>query len=361
MDKFAFLIHPLDMRDIIRYEPMAANKRSELIRKMVEWMPPHLASHITGIRSITGREIEGYFIVVPFLPDQFISLPQEKVCEKIINAGKIAEEKGARILGLGGFTSVVGNAGYVVANELDIPVTSGNSYTVASALEGTFYAAEKMNLDIESCNITIVGATGAIGSVCAQIIAEKVPKLTLIARNSVRLKEIAEIIRRRTTCDIKTTVNLEEGIPLSDIIITATSASGEIITSDMIKPGSLICDVALPHDVGREVAQQRPDVLVFEGGVIQVPGEVNFNYDFGYPPGISLACMAETMILTLEERFEPFSLGRRLKPEKITEIQKMADKHGFKLAGLRSFDRPVTPEQFARVKKYIQESKTIAR
>ncbi|MCL5036042.1 MAG: shikimate dehydrogenase [Chloroflexi bacterium] len=357
MERFAFLIHPLDMRDVVRWEPRAAGKRPELVKKMLEWMPPHVTSHITGIKSITGKEIEGYFIAAAFLPEQFISLPKEQVLDKIIKAGKIAEELGAKILGLGGFTSVVGDAGHAVAQNLKIPVTSGNSYTVASALEGTFFAAKKIGLDMSSSSIAVVGATGAIGSVCARIMAQKVHAMTLIGRNQARLDKVAELIRRKSSCNITTTVDLRGAIPEADVIITATSAPEEIITSDMIKTGALICDVALPHDVGREVAQQRPDVLVFEGGVIRVPGPPDFNYDFGYPPGTSLACMAETMLLTLEERYEPYSLGRRLKPERVVEIKEMADKHGFTLAGLRSFDQPVTSEQFDRVSRYARNKK----
>ena len=41
-----------------------------------------------------------------------------------------AEKLGAKIVGLGAFTAVVGDAGITVARNLNIPVTTGNSYTV---------------------------------------------------------------------------------------------------------------------------------------------------------------------------------------------------------------------------------------
>ncbi len=47
----------------------------------------------------------------------------------------MAERKGARIMGLGAFTKIVGDAGITVAQEADIAVTSGNSLTVAATLE----------------------------------------------------------------------------------------------------------------------------------------------------------------------------------------------------------------------------------
>src|ERR1700694_1945647 len=110
MDAFGFVIHPLDMADVIRFDPNAKGKRLELVAKVLEWMPASKQSHITGIRSKTGKEIHGYFLAASFLPEQFISLPREQVYGKIIKAGKIAESLGAKIVGLGGFTSVVGDA-----------------------------------------------------------------------------------------------------------------------------------------------------------------------------------------------------------------------------------------------------------
>src|SRR5438477_6612250 len=133
MDTFGFVIHPLDMADVVRFDPKAEGKRIELVSKVLEWMPANKESHITGIRSKTGKEIHGYFVSACFLPHQFVQLPREKIYQKIINAGKIAENLGAKIIGLGGFTSVVGDAGHTIAENLNIAVTSGSSYTIATA------------------------------------------------------------------------------------------------------------------------------------------------------------------------------------------------------------------------------------
>jgi len=92
---------------------------------------------------------------------------------------------------------------------------------------------------------------------------------------------------------------------------------------------------------------ERPDVLVTEGGNIRVPGDPNFNFDFGLPDAVALACMSETMILTLENRIENFSLGRGINIHKVIEIEQLAAKHGFVLAGMRAFDKPVTEEKIA--------------
>lgn len=348
--RFGFVVHPLDMQDVVRYEPKAANKREALVEKILEWMPAYKVAHITGIRSITGAEAEGWFLGCTFTPNQFITFPKEKIYKKIIAAGKIGESLGAKIIGLGGFTSVVGDAGITVAKHLDIAVTSGNSYTIATALEGAVAAACTMDIDLQYARAVVVGATGSIGSACAKILSKKVAGLTIVARHLPRLRRVAEGIKEFSGLSVEIETDLEKALRMADIVISASSSGGGIIRPGYLKPGVVVCDVALPHDVSREVADKRDDVLVIEGGLVEVPGSVNFNFDFGYPPRVALACMSETMILALEKRYENFSLGRRIEVERIEEITRLARRHGFKLAGFRSFDCQVTEDQIAAIK-----------
>jgi len=115
-----------------------------------------------------------------------------------------------------------------------------------------------------------------------------------------------------------------------------------------------VCDVARPRDVSWRVAKERDDVLVIEGGVVAVPGDVEFGFDFGFPPKTAYACMSETMILALEGRYESFTLGKDVSVEQVREISALADKHGFKLAGFRSFERAVTEEHIERIRGSVE-------
>jgi len=67
--------------------------------------------------------------------------------------------------------------------------------------------------------------------------------------------------------------------------------------------------------------------------------------------------MAETMILALEGRFESFTLGRELTLSQVDEISRLADKHGFKLAGFRSFERALTEEQIMAVRRNAEKKR----
>ncbi|MGI6575760.1 MAG: shikimate dehydrogenase [bacterium] len=356
MERFAFIIHPLDTADVSRKFPLAAKLPPAVIESVLRLIPPMEVSKITGIRSAIS-EAEGWFVGCTLTARQMLELPEEFVLKRIIQAGKKAEQLGAKIVGLGAFTSVVGDAGITVARNLDIAVTTGNSYTVATAIAGTKLAAREMEIDLNSAQVAVIGATGAIGSTCARILAREVRYLTLFGRDQSKLKRTADLIYKEVGLAVKISTNLPDTLAAADIIITVSGAADAIIMPEQLKSGAIVCDVARPRDVSVRVAKERDDVLVFEGGVVKVPNGTNFNFNFGFPPGTAYACMAETMLLALEGRYECFTLGRDLTVAQVDEISTIADKHGFTLAGLRSFERAVTREQIQAIKKKVQDKK----
>ncbi|MCG0275774.1 MAG: shikimate dehydrogenase [Thermosediminibacteraceae bacterium] len=355
MDNFAFIIHPIDTYDVTRKFKFMRRLPEKVIEGITKRLPPVKISHITGVKS-PYNEIEGWFVACPLTTRQMMTLPEEFVIRKIIQAGKLAEKLGAKIVGLGAFTSVVGDAGITISKNLNIPVTTGNSYTVATAVEGAIKAAELMGKDIKNADVVVIGATGSIGKVCAEILAKDARFLTLVGRNMERLESIAEKILRETGLSVRITSNVKNALRKADVVITVTSSVDTIIDAEDLKPGAVVCDVARPRDVSKDVAEKRDDVLIIEGGVVEVPGDVNFNFNFGFEPKTCYACMAETMILALERRYECYTLGRDLTVEQVEEIARLAKKHGFKLAGFRSFERPVTAEHIERVKENARKN-----
>lgn len=355
--KFGFLIHPLSYDDVLRYEPKAAGKGRPLIRKILEWLPAYKVSDIVGIRSKTGEEIEGHFIAVPLMPDQFLDLPREQVMARIIRGANIAAELGCGIVGLGAFTSVVGDGGVTVSENCPIAVTTGNSYTIAAGIQSLLRGAREMEIDLDRAHATVIGATGSIGAACSHILGNKVARLTLTARNATRLKNLSHALQPHVTAVCDFTADIREAVRGADLVLTATSAVSDVVEPEDLRPGAVVCEVSLPHDVSRRVAVERPDVLVTEGGNVRVPGAVNFNFDFGLPPQTALACMSETMILTLENRFENYSLGRGINIHKVLEIERLAAKHGFELAGMRAFDKAITDEQVSQTRELARAAR----
>jgi len=358
VDTFAFIIHPIDpKRDISRKYPFLARIVNDwIIYEVAPFFPPVYLSEVKGIRSAaTAKEIEGWLIACPLVPKHFFQLPEKRVYRKIIETGRLAEKLGAKILGLGAFTSVVGDAGVTIAKALDIPVTTGDSYTVAVAVRAIRQAAEMMGIRLGSATAAVVGATGAIGKACSALLANEVADLYMVARHESELAQYRDqMIAGGASANLHISTNIDV-LREAQLILTVTSAVHSVIEPEHLQPGSVVCDVARPRDVSVQIAAMRDDVLVIDGGMIDVPGDVDFHFNFGFPPGKAYACMAETMALTLEGRLEDYTLGKGITLDRINEITAIADRHGFKLSGFRSFERPVTEEQIERVRQNARQ------
>ncbi|NLP17460.1 MAG: shikimate dehydrogenase [Firmicutes bacterium] len=338
MESFAFILHPLSVADIGRQYPWMAKIPERIVEALFRHAPPLTVSEITGIRSPYAAA-EGWLISCSLTSRQMHKLPQDYVIEKIIRAGEKAQRLGAKIVGLGAFTAVVGDGGITIARNLNIPVTTGNSYTVATAISASKMAARKMGLDIGRAEVAIIGATGAMGSTCARVLAREIRYLTLLGEGGNKLQRLASRITAETGLAVKISSNLPGTLSKADVVIIVTGAHNGIIRPQHLKPGAIICDVARPRNVSRRLARERKDLVVIEGGLVQMPPNTDFNFNFGLPPGTSCAAMAETMLLALEGRYESFSLGRDLTLAQVDEISALAAKHGFRLAGLRSPER----------------------
>jgi predicted amino acid dehydrogenase len=361
VNKFAFVIHPLSVKFIHKNKLLRWTKLlpDELTETLVALMPPLYISRITGGQSpATGQRIEGYLYSLGATPRKMMQNGERFTYSRLNAAARMAERKGARIMGLGAFTSVVGDAGITVANESDIAITSGNSLTVAATLEAAKQAVIQMGAtDLTKGKVMVIGATGSIGAVCARLLAQAIYDVVLVSIEPAKLIELKRKIQQETPGSTVTiATHAADLLSECDLIVTATSAFGQrVIDITKCKPGAVICDVARPPDINEGEAALRPDVLVIESGEVLIPGDIDFGYDIGLPPKTSYACLAETALLAMEGRFEDYTLGRNIEIERVKEIYRLFKKHGFKLAGLRSFGKYITEEDVAQKRLLAEE------
>ena len=198
----------------------------------------------------------------------------------------------------------------------------------------------------------VIGATGSIGSVCCRLLAKVFKEVFMVDVRDARLLALRQSIMEETP-DVKLNVSTRADKYLGDmdVIVTATSAAGKKILDIMaVKPGCVITDVARPLDLSAEDVAKRPDVLVIESGEIELPGNPEMK-DMGLPPRVTFACVAETIVLALEGRFENFTIGRDIQWEKVREIYKLGLKHGMKLAAISGVNGVFSDEDIVRVKQ----------
>src|SRR5574341_1220318 len=361
VNRFAFVIHPLSVRFIHTHKWLRWTRYlpDDLVEAAAAYFPPIYLSRIRGAQSpTTGQRVEGILISLGATPRQMMQHGERFTYERLHQAARMAERLGARIMGLGAFTSVVGDAGITVAHEADIAITSGNSLTVATTLEAAKQAVLKMGAtDLTRGKAMVVGATGSIGSVCARLLAQAIFDVVLVSIEPEKLIELKRRILAETPGAHVTIATRADGvIGDCDLIVTATSAFGQrVIDITQCKPGAVICDVARPCDIGEAEAALRPDVLVIESGEVLIPGDVDFGYDIGLPPKTSYACLAETCLLAMEGRFEDYTLGRNIEIERVKEIYRLFKKHRFQLAGLRSFGKYLTDEDVVRKRALAEQ------
>ena len=198
----------------------------------------------------------------------------------------------------------------------------------------------------------VVGATGAIGSVCARLMAKAAEEVYLVSPETAKLLALKESILRETPdARLFLAARADKDIAAMDMIVTATSGAGKKVLDIMqVKPGCVITDVARPLDLPAQEVAKRPDVLVIESGEIQLPGDVHMK-NIGLPKGVAYACLAETIVLALEGRFENFTVGRAIEWEKVREISQLGLKHGMKLAAISGVNGPFSDADIERVRE----------
>jgi predicted amino acid dehydrogenase len=358
--RFAFVIHPLSV-DYLFNHPQLKYLRflpKRPIERLMANLRPLYLSRITGVRSeATGQEVEGYLLGLGATPRELMRRKPGFAYRRLIVASRMAQQRGAQIMGLGAFTKVVGDAGITVAYKSDIAITSGNSLTVVATLEAAKQAVLKMGGRVDQGRAVVIGATGSIGSVCSRLLAQAIQDVVLVAPRPEKLIPLKETIEAETP-GARVVIATDAGPHLADadLVVTTTTAVGEkVIDVLKLKPGCVVCDVARPPDVTEEDAGLRPDVLVIESGEVLLPGEPDFGFDIGLPPGVAYACLAETAVLAMEGRYENFTLGRNIEMDKVKEMYRLFKKHGLQLEGLRSFGHYVTDEEVARKRVLADE------
>ena len=170
----------------------------------------------------------------------------------------------------------------------------------------------------------VVGATGAIGSACARLLVRAAEEVYLVSPETAKLLALKAAIEQESPgAKVVLAATTDRDLPQMDMVVTATSGAGKKVLDIMkVKPGCVITDVARPLDLPPSEVAKRPDVLVIESGEIQLPGEVRMK-NIGLPRGVAYACLAETIVLALEGRFENFTVGRQIEWPKVREIYQL--------------------------------------
>jgi len=310
----------------------------EDIRDILPWIPPRTSSRVT-VGSSQGHQVRGVYIDSFIPPDRLDRRFLRENLARVREAAQCAIREGARIVALGGFSSILleGKTDLLPSHP-ETAFTTGNTLTVALIVRGVERALALAGRDLSESNVLIFGASGDVGSGCARCLAPRVNQLLLCARNPDRLtKLVSEFpsLGSRITAD----TSLRGLSEKADVVICAASLPASELLLEGLPPGSIVCDAGYPKNVSEHFAAR--ECPIFYGGLGQASGGIKPDLDLlriVYPYSLSnLAhgCLLEGMVLAMEQRFEPFSQGRGfITPQRVEEIWHMAQKHGVGLPPL---------------------------
>jgi 3-acetyloctanal aminotransferase len=372
--KFAFLVHPIssEMSTLSQFtdhnrlfslwgrDPLAVSsllhkqyRLHQVARDKARPSEVRIIDEISNFVSVAGVATEGRLYEVPMLPHEILDQP-ERALDYMLQAVHQAVEWGASLVGLGSMTGIVGGRGQYLADRSSVSVTTGNSLTTYAALRTLFHACEEVELDLTSETFAIVGIPGSIASAAARLLSAHCGEILLVGRQA---SSPAMKLSRELKAEL--VLDLDDALSRSRIIVCATS-SGDCIPQSALRPGSIVIDIGVPSDV-RGSQPLRGDVLILNGGLIGVPDSVPLDSKMlWFQHGMIPACLGETIVLALENRPEPLSLGRELDLDSIQEIGATAVAHGFDFSKLLSFGRELDPERLLKFQKQLTGRRIVA-
>ncbi|MBI1825732.1 MAG: aminotransferase class III-fold pyridoxal phosphate-dependent enzyme [Planctomycetes bacterium] len=375
--RFAFLVHLLSSRDYADFDPSFSDfnekQLDELHRRISHFVDPFPVGAIS-VRSPAGGGAVGELILIPHTAEELMHLPAETALAEVLRAVEIAKARGAEIVGLGGFTSIVTQGGMSLTGPNLPRLTNGNSYTVVMAKRAVELGCRQRGVKLEDATVAIVGAGGIISRAAALLMAESVSRMILVGnpllpeRSVSKLLDIAceaaehalaarhqgrtsgdqtlaahlaglaekaggrrDVLKNLLVSDdrLSLTTDFDAKLPQADIVISATNSVDVLIFERHLKRGAVVCDVSRPFNVCRDIRKTRPDVMLIDGGTVEVAGEADVRALRGGHDRHVPACVAETILLSFERAYDLPGLYGPLQLETIAKLEGFGRKHGF--------------------------------
>jgi acetylornithine/succinyldiaminopimelate/putrescine aminotransferase/acyl-CoA synthetase (AMP-forming)/AMP-acid ligase II/predicted amino acid dehydrogenase len=388
--RWGFVFHPLDHRSYADFDAGLAGFGDGELRALMERLrgaplrdtSPALLIGAGRIET-PGARAYGELFAVTATAEELHAMPAAEAVARVREAVALARDRGARIVGLGAYTSIVTKNGEWL-DDVGVPITTGNGLTVVAAVDIVLRASRELGLPLAESTVAIVGATGSIGRAVAIELAPLVGRLVLVGNPAHRGQALLRL--RRIAADVVLALRGASGVPgtlaarvaptgspeaeagrlvddgrlvlladeaadltLASVVVAATSSPRALLTAAQLGPGALVCDVSQPANVSPDLATERPDVLALQGGGVALPRGQDLGVGFGLAPGLLYACMAETALLALDRRYRHGSLGSDLPHDLIADLRALSRRHDFQVVPVRA-GRPLDAADWQRAR-----------
>ncbi len=345
--RFSFILHLLLPEEIERNGMsselipygVSVDKEVETMLKQAQIVEYGSSMQIT---SQNGESCTGNNWIIPLTP-QGILQNQNLALEMTINACQIAQEQGAEIIGLALMLGKIGRRGLDIRQRVDIPMTNGDSYLVFNCLQVLMRLLNFFEWEPKKVKVAIYGFPSTIGTLLTECLLSLGTNITLIAKPTRHAQRLINQISNKYHASLELAHSIKEAQKDCKVIFTV-GAEGQIVNVDKLAKPAIIIDVSFP----RNALIRGKEALVIDAGMVSLAGR-SLNVS-GFYPNKVLPCLAELIILSLEERREDYSLGKNLTLGKVEEIGNLAQKYGVEVDALYSFGKPIDMEYLSHFK-----------
>jgi predicted amino acid dehydrogenase len=396
--RFAFLVHPLEWKDYTNLDPKLSILSDAELRRLSTAIADNFDPMVVGetrITALNGKSAYGEFILIPRRPEELQAMDQSAAVEEVLAGARLARDRGASIIGLGAYTSVVTQGGLLLAGN-DLPsITTGNSFTAAAARRSVCLAVSDRDWSPSNCAVAILGAGGAVGQATSILLSMDCGSLILLgnpAHPDLAMKRMRQVVSRIVDAAIevpwrsapgsvaeklrqlaggtgrnigkaelnqlvddviadgqliRTSIATSRLMRSADIVVSCTNSVERMIQEECVRPSAVVCDVARPSNVCESLPFSRRDVMIADGAVVRLPGSASLGLRTSLAPGYAYACMAETMMLAIEHNYENTSLGMDLPLGRIFELEQLAEDLGFEVVAPARPKIPRSDKQLA--------------
>jgi hypothetical protein len=238
---FSFVIHPLSTKHLfkhpyLKYVKQYSRPFEKFTEEAISYAPGFYYGKIDGIQSEkNGKKVCGLIYTVTETPKKLLETEPDIIYKKIVRPCEKAYERGSKIIGLGAYTKIVGDAGVTIDHLSPIPVTTGNSLSAASTLWAAKLAVDTLGFVKKENNFfkgktMIVGATGSIGAVSAKILGLSWEEIIIVAPRAYKLIELKEeILKINPEAKVQISTDADAYSFECDLIITTTSGQGKTV------------------------------------------------------------------------------------------------------------------------------------
>jgi len=325
MKTFAFIVTPVTIKELKNYWPSIRILPDFLIKPFLKSLSSIKVLSLKKIESTKGREIEGFLIITPLIGRE---LSEDSALDKIISAGQLAERLGAKIIGLDGRASqFINNASPYALKNLKIPLTTGSALTAWSVVEQVYRIAKIKKIDLKKSKIAIINAANPTGCLCSKKLSDYAGRIIISDKDKDKLEKLKENISYLNPVEVQIEEDGQMAAKKADVIINTDNKALNIAE---LNSNAILCSI-YPNNNPQDIEKPRRDITFLKSGLVKLPFPDKFYSSFGLPRGIVSAPMAETMLLTLEEKFVSYSLGDKINVDKMEEIADLAVQHGFEI------------------------------